>query len=117
MKKIKSPFEVMFVIVDRGQGDKVLELLNNNHIEYSLKLLGHGTSENEIADLFGFGVEEKDIIISLVTEEMSKAIVEIVYTDLNLNLEHTGFVFTVQPNSSTLDLLNMLHIEVTNGKS
>lgn len=117
MRKVKPPFELMFVIVNRGNGDKVVDLLKNNHIDLCLQLTGHGTSENEIADLFGFGVEEKDIIISIVKESMSKAILEVIYTDLDLNLEHTGLVFTVDPSSSTLDLLNMMDIGVQNGKN
>ena len=48
---------------------------------------------------------------------MSKAILEVIYTDLDLNLEHTGLVFTVDPSSSTLDLLNMMDIGVQNGKN
>lgn len=116
-QKMRCPFEVMIVIVDRGEGENVIEVLENNHINQVLKLQGRGTAESEMADIFGFGVIERDIIACFIDEDRSKALVELIYTDLHLNVEHSGLVFTLQPSSATLDLLESLNIEVQNGKN
>ena len=116
-QKMRCPFEVMIVIVDRGEGDNVIDVLENNNIHRVLKLQGRGTAESEIADIFGFGVIERDIIACFIDEERSKALVELIYTDLHLNVEHSGLVFTLQPSSASLDLLESLNIEVQNGKN
>ncbi len=115
--KIKPPFEIMIVIVNRGEGENVIDLLENNHINNIVRFQGKGTAESEMADIFGFGVVERDIIACLIDEERSKALVELVYTDLHLNVEHSGLVFTIEPSSATLDLLTTLNIEVQNGKN
>lgn len=110
-KKIKPPFEIMISIVDRGDGEKVAKLLEQNHINHIAILQGTGTAESEIAELFGFGVVERDIVVSLIDQERSKAMVELLYTDLNMGIEHSGCVFTISPSSATLDLLNTLNLE------
>lgn len=111
-KKIKPPFEIMITIVDRGEGEKVIKLLETNNVEHVLLLQGRGTAESEVADWFGFGVAERDVVACFIEAERSKAMVELLYTDLNLNVEHTGFVFTLQPSGASLDLLNSLNLEV-----
>lgn len=116
-KKMRCPFEVMIVIVNRGEADNVIDVLENNNINQVLRLHGRGTAKSEMADIFGFGVVERDIIACFIDEERSKALVELIYTDLHLNVEHSGLVFTLQPSSATLDLLETLNIEVQNGKN
>ncbi len=109
--KIKAPFEILVAIVDHGEGNKVVELLEQNHITHILSTQGKGTTKSELADLFGFGMVERDIIFCLIDEDRSKALVELVYTDLNMGVEHSGFVFTVTPSGATLDLINSLKME------
>lgn len=110
-QKVKSPFEIMVAIVDRGDGDKVSELLEQNHIQQTVTLQGTGTADSEVAELFGFGVVERDIVVCLVDQGRSKAMVELLYTDLNMGIEHSGCVFTISPSSATLDLINLLKLE------
>ena len=116
-KKIKPPFEIMIIIVNYGEGDKVVELLKNNNIPLTLQMQGRGTAESDVADIFGFGVVERDVVACFVEEERSRALVEMVYTDLKLDMEHTGLVFTIQPSGATMDLIKTLKIEVWYGKN
>lgn len=116
-QKVNSPFEIMITIVDKGDGENVIKLLEQNNITHIIALQGTGTAESEVAELFGFGVVERDVIICLIDETRSKALVELVYTDLNLGVEHSGFVFTICPSASTLDLINTLKMENSNAKN
>ena len=111
-RKIKPPFEILIAIVDHGKGEKVVKLLEDNNIPLTLQMQGKGTAQSEVADLFGFGVVERDVIACFVEEKRSKAMVKLVYTDLELNVEHTGLVFTIQPSGATMDLLKTLKVEV-----
>ncbi len=110
-KKIKPPFEILVSIVDRGDGNKVSELLEENHLQNIVVLQGTGTAESEVAELFGFGVVERDIVVCIVDQERSKVMVELLYTDLNMGIEHSGCVFTISPSSATLELINLLKLE------
>ena len=61
-----SPVRCMVTIVDRGKGDRVVDLCRARHVAVQLVMLGHGTASAEVMDYLGLDEPEKDIVLSLV---------------------------------------------------
>ena len=83
-----SPVRCMVTIVDRGKGDRVVDLCRARHVAVQLVMLGHGTASAEVMDYLGLDEPEKDIVLSLVPG----ALVAPLLADLTLALGLSGRV-------------------------
>lgn len=111
MKKISnpSPIEVLFTIVAKKEVDNVLKILNEFKEKNSIVVFGHGTVESEIVNLFGFGLLERGLTISIIKAENSSVLIERISKDLQFETdEHVGLAFTVPINSIEKEFLNYL---------
>lgn len=59
----------LFSIVEQGKGKKLIRALKEQKIGVNFQVIGYGTAPTEMMDIFGIGVKDKDIIISLGAEE------------------------------------------------
>ena len=59
----------LFSIVEQGKGKKLIKALKEQKIWLNFQVIGYGTAPTEMMDIFGIGVKDKDIIISLGSEE------------------------------------------------
>ncbi len=59
---------VLLSIVERDKGKKLIKELEKLNIPINFQCVGFGTAPTEMMDIFGFGSNDKDIIISLGTE-------------------------------------------------
>lgn len=55
-------------IVELDKGKKLVKELKDSNIQLHFQTIGFGTAPTEIMDLFGFGTNNKDIIVSLGAE-------------------------------------------------
>ena len=53
-----SPVRCMVTIVDRGKGDRVVDLCRARHVAVQLVMLGHGTASAEVMDYLGLDEPE-----------------------------------------------------------
>lgn len=109
-EKIKSPINLLIVIVNRHKGDSVVAALNEKNITAHVNCMGYGTSESGIADLFGFGIIERDIVASLVPSTESKNILEELNGKFNFDEPHNGLAFTVPVNSIEKKLFDFIKV-------
>jgi len=63
---------LLLSIVERDKGKKLIRELEKLHIKLNFQCVGLGTAPTEMMDIFGLGTREKDIIISLGTENAVK---------------------------------------------
>ncbi len=63
---------VLLSIVERDKGKKLIKDLENMNIKVSFQCVGMGTAPTEMMDIFGLGTKDKDIIISLGSENAVK---------------------------------------------
>lgn len=63
---------VLLSIVERDKGKKLIKEFENLNIKVNFQCVGMGTAPTEMMDIFGIGSKEKDIIISLGTENVIK---------------------------------------------
>ena len=63
---------LLLSIVERDKGKKLIKELENINIRINFQTVGFGTAPTEMMDIFGLGTNDKDIIISLGTEDVVK---------------------------------------------
>lgn len=103
-EKIKAPISLVIAICDKGVGEEVEVYFNNKGLTSGLLFFGKGTAESVIADIFGFGMNNKDILAVIVPVEKLEKTVE----DINqiTGIEHNNYGLTmVLPISSASSLL------------
>lgn len=62
----------LFSIVERDKGKKLIKELEGMNIKINFQCVGFGTAPTEMMDIFGLGTNDKDIVISLSTEDIVK---------------------------------------------
>lgn len=62
----------LFSIVERDKGKKLIKELEGMNIKINFQCVGFGTAPTEMMDIFGLGTNDKDIIISLASENTVK---------------------------------------------
>lgn len=111
-EKIKSPIEILITILPKGESDKLIKLLQEFGIEQQIFFIGKGTSKSEFADLFSFGLLDKDILSCIVDTKIAKEIISKIGTEFELYKGNKGVSFTISINGACSNLLKMLNIEV-----
>lgn len=109
-KPISAPFEMLITIVERGNADKVREILQAHDCTFSLTTLGQGTAQSEAADIFGFGIVDREIIWALVSPIMSQKILNTLNTVLDLEQPRHGIAMTLPINAASNLMLDVLGI-------
>ena len=61
--------QTLCAIVERGKGQSLIEQLSGWGLGYQLRFTGHGTASSEMMDILGLGSTEKDVVISMGTED------------------------------------------------
>jgi hypothetical protein len=110
MKKMESPVDLLIAIVNRHKGHNVCEILNDYKVQMHLNCIGHGTAESTLADLFGFGIVERDIVISLVPVTISEKILNKLNREFHFNERHNGLAMTIPVNSIEKNLLDFIKV-------
>ena len=110
--KIKAPIKLVIAICDRGMGEEIEEYLNKIHLKGGLVFMGKGTAESEIADIFGFGLSDRDIVAILVPTEKVDKVVENVRNITRIEDDKYGLVMTMPLSGATNMLLDAINIKV-----
>ncbi len=109
-KTISAPFELLITIVQRGKSEKVREILKMHDCPDNLVTLGEGTAKSEAADIFGFGIVDRDIIWSLINPIMSDKILQSINDALDLDKPGRGITLTIPANAASNLMLDILGI-------
>lgn len=109
---MNSPIEMLFVIVSHIQYKKVASVLEQNNISHHSVLMGKGTAESKLGDIFGFGIIDRDIVSAVIKKKESSKILNELNTALNLSEEHMGVAFTTEISAVTSDIFELLNIKV-----
>lgn len=97
--EVKLKLHMLFIIVDRKKGSKITDLLDDKGLHFHLIFLGRGTANSDVLEYLGLGESEKDIIVSLIKEELVEDVFEILKHDFKLENPAYGVAFTVPVNS------------------
>jgi len=95
----KLKLHMLFIIVDRKKGSKITDLLDDRGLHFHLIFLGRGTANNEILEYLGLGETEKDIVVSVIREELIDDIFEDLKNKIRIETPAKGVAFTVPVSS------------------
>lgn len=110
-KPVKKPttvppiLEMLVLIINKEKSDYACELLKSLKSDLNVACRGKGTASSSMANLFGLGSLEKDIIISIIKLKDSEKILQTLNEKLQLEHKHYGIAFTIPMKSATSELL------------
>ena len=93
-------FEMLFIIVNRGRGQAVLNYLKSIDVSVNIVSFGEGTAPSNIASLLGYS-QEKEIIFSVVNVKDSEKILDLLDSIFLSTEKSAGIAFTIPLKSMT----------------
>lgn len=90
-KRIK----LLITIVDRGLGDDVVEILRESGVTFNMISPGYGGAGSKWLDYLGLTDSEKDLVLSVVTEDKSPLVLNKILYKLDLDTPGHGIAFTI----------------------
>ena len=106
----ESPIDLLVVIVPRNDGRKVCEILDKYNIHLQLNCMGHGTAKSNIADLFGFGISERDVVFSIIPTEKGNELLDFFNKTFEFEKKDNGLAMTLPINIIEKKLFNLINI-------
>ncbi len=95
----KSFCSMLLTIVDRGKGEGVVNLLQQEGFSAHFILLGSGTAQKDLLGLLGLRDTDKDVVVSfLAAGRAARAMARLSYA-LDIDLPGRGIAFTVPLHS------------------
>ncbi len=99
MDDLKHPavkrIKLLVAIVDRGNGNDVVEILRESGVTYNMISPAYCASGSDIMDYLGLSNPERDLVISVVTEDKVDGILKKVLYKLDLDEPGNGYAFTI----------------------
>lgn len=109
MKK-NYPLQLLTCITNRESVKHVEKIFEQFGVVEHGVLMGKGTAQSMLGDLFGFGIIDRDIVCGIVNTEMSKKIIDALDQKLNLKKSDSGICFCVPVNAISSDLFEQLNL-------
>lgn len=92
----RSPFQIIFAIVESGSASKVLEAAEKVGAEGGTIFYGRGTGIHEREKLLGISIEpEKEIIMILIKEELADKVLDAIVSAGRLDKPGKGLAFVL----------------------
>lgn len=89
-------YQALYVIVDKHEGDKVIEIAQANGANGATVMHGRGAGVLQESILMNMTIEpEKDIILMVVANDKVEKIKDAIYEKMNFNEASTGIIFTL----------------------
>jgi hypothetical protein len=111
-EKISSPVSLLLSINDDGMGVEVEKYLNEKNLNGGLIFQGKGTAESEIADIFGFGLSDRDIIAVFIPKNKSSEIIKDINEITGVEKDKYGLNMILEINSASSNLLDLLGVKI-----
>ena len=111
-KKPDAPMELMLTITNQGDSKKIVEYLNKNDIMHSIIMMAKGTNPSQLADIFTFGIDDRDILVTFIPTDDEDRIVSELTTLLGLDEKNLGLIMILPINSASSNLLEKFNYEI-----
>ncbi len=107
---IKAPVEIIMAICDKGLGDDLERYLQSQGITAGIVMAGKGTAESLVADIFGFGMNEKDIMICVSPVEKTERLVAGINAITGIESDRYGLTMVLPMSGADSGLLELAGI-------
>ena len=116
MKKtsIQSPVSMLLCFLDEDEAKEVEIYLNKHNLDTGVVFMGKGTAESDIADIFGFGMRDKNILACIIPNDKKDKVIKDIRDISGIETENYGLIMTLKLGSATSNLLEMMKIKVVN---
>lgn len=95
-KGVKSMYKAVFVVVDKGKGEEVVESAIKVGAKGATIINGRGSGIHEQKFLFNIPIEpEKEIVLMIVKEELSETVINAVRADMKIDEPGMGILFVL----------------------
>lgn len=100
---MKTDFEMIFAVVNRGYAEMVMHEARNCGASGGTIIHGRGTGQTAAKNLFNFEMEnEKDLIMIIANHEIRNKIMTEIMKHAGLNTEAHGIVFSLPVEDFTM---------------
>lgn len=90
----KMDYEAVFVIVERGNADEVIDVADKSGARGATVIHGRGSGIHEKGSIFNIVIEpEKEIVLMLVQKEKTDTIINNIKEELELDKPGKGIIF------------------------
>lgn len=107
LKKNTSPLVLLMITADSGKGDTIAKILRSQRVKEFVSFVGEGTTGSGVADIFGFGVDNRDIVWGLIDEKKVPRIFYLLKTKLDFDKPDKGIAMTLPLNGISSDSLEL----------
>ncbi len=97
-RKIKG-MRLFITIVDRNLGNKVVELFEDVGCHYHQVIYGSGTAPKEIYEYLGFGVIEKEVVLSIAPTDLVPFMIDALKIEMHFDQPGHGVACTIPLDS------------------
>lgn len=87
--------KLLISIVNRGEDERLCELLNDFSVALTFSVQGMGTARSTVLNYLGIGTSEKSVMLSLIPESDEQAVLDEISNKMSLYLVGRGISFTV----------------------
>lgn len=92
----KMDYEALYVIVDKANADKVIEISHNHGAKGATVVHGRGSGVEKKSVFLNMRIEpEKDIVIMLIKKDIAEDVKSALYESLRLNEDSNGILFSL----------------------
>ncbi len=95
-------------IVERDKGKKLIKVLEDINIRLNFQCVGFGTAPTEMMDIFGLGTNDKDIVISLASENAVKDMMADFGVAFESHTKYGGLMIIMQTSAASRVLAEVL---------
>lgn len=99
---------MLLSIVERDKGKKLIKELESINIKVNFQCVGMGTAPTEIMDIFGIGTKDKDIVISLASENTVKDMMANFGTTFVSHSKYGGLMIVLKVSAANRILTEIL---------
>ena len=91
MKKIK----LLIAIINRGKGEAVVGILRESGVTFNMIAPADCASGSDIMGVLGLSNQERDMILSVITEDKVSVVMQKLLYKLDLDKPGNGLAFTI----------------------
>lgn len=95
----QKEFELIYVIVNRGAGSKVIKVAKKNGVTGATVLFGNGTIQSRFLEILGLSETRKEIVLMLAEKTTAYHALETLDQVFKFDKPHHGIAFTTPVNN------------------
>ncbi len=88
--KVASPIKILLTILDYQSADKLNKLYTKHELPLHLITHGYGTASSEILNILGLGSSKKNVILSIISEDMLEQTFNILRKEMGFDEKGKG---------------------------